>query len=437
MRIRRRIASDHGGVIVLVALVLPAVLLVSGLGVAGFSLFASHRELQRAADQAALAGAASLPVFDPNRVADPAFPMPDTDPYVGEMGLLADVEAPRMGDLVPDPRSVACAYGEDGLEDSSAQVTSALDDPEQFEPPTDDSGAPRETVCDDPRVYPRVEPNPANTTPIECTNRLVREVAADAGTLDPDALEPVLSPIQEAVNQIVHMPLNHVLPAAFTPRMHVDVYTYLEPPMLGLFTGEDGNVLGAGATAYRRIKNAIVVPIFPEQKVEIDLGLLEPREVITDPVNLNTALHTSQTTLLRAVKDADERLDTLMSTYGLPCEHLLHNLRQDLRDVYDPPTGPAPSALDIAEAAVTAGENVAARTGVPEPDPSDPDSLAGDAVLLVGVTVDESMEPISATQIPILDAALVVMDRAADGSYEAAVLSVLNARGVFRASLVG
>lgn len=436
MRIRRRIASEHGGVIVLVALALPAVLLVSGLGSAGFSLFASHRELQRATDQAALAGAASLPVLDPNRLADDAFPMPDTDPVIGEMERLTDVEAPRMDDLVPDPRSVACAYGADGLGDSSAQIASALGDPEQFERPTDDDGEPRDTVCDDPRVYPRVEPNPDNTTPIECTNRLVRQVAADAGTLDPDALEPVLSPVQQTVNQIVHLPLNHVLPAAFAPRMHVDVYTYLEPPMLGLFSDEQGNVLGADATAHRRIKNAIVVPILPEQRLEIDLGLVEPREVITDPVNLNTALHTSQTTLLRAVADADERLDTLMSTYGLPCQHLLHNLRQDLRDLYDPPTGPAPSALDIADAAVTAGENVAARTGLPEPDPSDPDSLAGEAVLLVGVTVDESMEPIAATQIPILDAALVVMDRAADGSYEAAVLSALNARGVFRASLV-
>ncbi len=437
LRIRDRLASERGGVIVLVAIVLPLIFLLVGTGIAGFSLYGSHRELQRAADQSALAGAAAMPPFDPNRLVDPAFPIPDTEPHIEDMEELTGTALPRMGDLVPDPRSVACAYGADGLSSSSALVASALGDPDLFEAPTDDDGNTRETNCDDGRIFPRLETNPDNTTPVECTNRLVREVATLAGPLDPDDPDPLLAPIQESVNAVVNMPLNHVLPAAFTPRMHVDVLTYVDVPLLGLFTGSDGTHLGAGATAYRRIKNAIVVPILPAQKLEIDLGLVEPWEVMTDPVNLNTALHTQQSTLIDAVDDVDERLDTLMSTLGLPCEHLLHNLRQDLRDLYDPPTGPAPSALDVADAAVRAGENAAARTGLAEPDVDNPDSLAGDAVLLVGIAVDESMEPVSSLQIPILDTALVVMDQAADGSYEAAVVSALNARGVFRASLVG
>lgn len=430
-----RMRSERGGVLVLVAIVLPLLFVLTGAGVAGFSLYGSHRELQRAADQAALAGAAGLPPFDPNVLTDPAFPIPDTDPFLPDrLEQLVDGYVARIGDLVPDPRAIACAYGSAGLDSSSAVLASALDDPDLFEIPTDDEGEPRDTVCDDPRIYPRVETNPDNTTPVECANRLVQEVATLAGRLDPDG-ETLSSPIQDAVDTLVRMPLNHVLPAAFTPRMHVDVYSYLEPPLLSLVTSDNGGHLRAGATAYRRIKNAIVVPILPSQQLEIDLGLTDPVEVITED-NLNIALQASQTKLIEAVDDADGRLDELMATLGLPCQHLLHNLRQDLRDLYDPPSGPAPSALDIADAAVTAAENTAARTGISRPDPSDPDSLAGDAVLLIGVAVDEFMNPVAATQIPILDAALVVMDRAADGSYRAAVVSAANARGIFRASLV-
>ena len=438
MTIRDRMHREEGAVITIVAIVLPVLLLLSAAGVSGFTLFASHRELQRAADQAALAGGAALPPFDPNVVVDdPTYPIPGTEAVydnLDELGLTPP-PPPKMSDIIPDPRAIACAYGSNALGSESAALMSSIEDQGSFEVPLNDAGEPLHTACEDIRVYPRIEPNPHNTTPVECTNRLVQQVAADHGLFDPDdPSDPTI--VQQTIDAIVKMPLNHVLPAAFTPRFQVTVYSQVNPPLLSLITGSDGMQIGARAVAYRRIKNAVVVPILPATKTQIDLGLIDPIEAMTDPVNLNLALARSQRKLIEAIDDADNRLDRVMGALGLPCQHLLHNLRQDLRDIYDPPTGEAPTAREIVDATITAAENTASRTGEAFPDPDNPDSLAGDAVLLIGVTVDEFMNPISALQIPILDAALVVMDEVADGDYRAAVVSAANARGAWRASLV-
>jgi hypothetical protein len=210
----------------------------------------------------------------------------------------------------------------------------------------------------------------------------------------------------------------------------------LRPPLISLITGGDAGTMRTSATAYRRIKNAVVVPILPSQRLTIDLGLVDPIDVMTQPTNLNRALATAQKPLIDAITDADNRLDELMADASLPCDNLLHNLRQDLYDIYNPPTGPAPSARDIVDAAVTAAENAADRVGATEPNPSDPNSLAGEAFVLIGVTVTDLMQPIAATQIPILDVALVSMSRASTGDFRAAAISAANAHGLFRATLV-
>jgi len=433
----RRMAGEDGGVLVLVAIVMPVLMLISAGGVAGFSLYASNRELQRAADQAALAGGASLPPFDPNVIIENApFPLPDTEPYYQALENASGQNLPRLRDLIPDPRAVACAIGLDALSSAeSAALVTAFGE-EIIEPLLDEDGNVTSSVCEDKRVYPRIQTNPDNTTPVECTNRLIEQVAADAGPLDIDLLDPITDPIQSTVNGLVQMPLNHVLPAAFTPRMKVTTFSKLRPPLVSFITGSDTGTMRATAVAYRRIKNAVVVPILPAQRLLIDTGLADPIDVMTNPANLNQALNTAQAPLIDAITDADDRLDGLMASEGLPCDHLLHNLRQDLRDIYDPPTGPAPSARDIVDAAVTANERTAERIGESDFDPNNPDSLAGEAFVLIGITVNNMMQPVSALQIPILDVALVSMRRAADGNFTAAAISAANAHGAFRATLV-
>lgn len=437
----RKMHRDDGGVLLVVALVLPLLMALTAGGVAGFSLFASHRELQRAADQAALAGAAALPPADPNVLVDNApFPLPSTDP-VYELAEGAGVNLPTIRELIPDPRAVACAVGSGALDAATAGILGAFEDLTDFQTPLGDDGTPDSTVCEDVRVYPRIQTNPDNTTPLECTNRLVEQVADEAGLDDllgglPLDLPPLVSQIQSLVDGVVRMPLNHVLPAAFTPQMRVNTYSRVRPPLLSLVTGGDVGTMSASATAYRRIKNAVVVPILPAAKLQIDLGLRRPIDVMTDPVNLNNALRRPQQPLLDAIDDADRRLDRVMDRFGLPCSHMLHNLRQDIRDIYDPPSGPAPLALDIVDSAVEAAERTAARVGIPQPNPSDPASLAGEAFVLIGVAVTNAMEPLSALQVPILDLALVSMREVAEGDYRAAVISAANAHGAFRATLV-
>jgi hypothetical protein len=419
-----KLRSEDGGVLTVAAITLPILLLVSAGGVGGFSLYASHRELQRVADQAALAGAAALPPFDPNvLVANAPFPLPDTEPVLQLVEDATSENLPRMRDLVPDPRAVACALGSDALTaEDSVPVVGAFDE-DLLEAPLDDDGNTTDTVCSDLRIHPVIQHNPDNMTPVECTNRLIEEVGDDSALL------------QGLINAIVRLPVDDLLPAAFTPRMRVSAYSKIKPPLLSMITGSQGGTMRVHSTAYRRIKNAVVVPILPAQRLSIDLGLVDPVDVMTNPTNLNNALAIAQKPLIDVITNADNRLSTLMSTLGLPCRNLLRNLRTDLSDIYSPPTGAAPSARDIVDAAVTAAENTAAQVGVPAPDPSNPTSLAGEAFLLIGVTTTNAMGPISALQIPILDVALVTMRRAADGNFAAAAVEAANAHGAFRATL--
>jgi hypothetical protein len=379
--------------------------------------------LQRVADQAALAGAASLPPFDPNvLVEDAPFPLPSTEPVFQLVEGATSQNLPRMRDLVPDPRAVACALGTDALNAEGTPLVDAFDE-DLLAPPLDEDGSTVNTVCTDLRIHPRIQHNPDNTTPVECTNRLIEAVADDT-----DGLESL-------IDAIVRLPLDQMLPAAFTPRMKVTAYSKLKPPLLSMITGSDGGVMRVSATAYRRIKNAVIVPILPAQRLQIDLGLVDPVDVMTNPTNLNNALNTAQKPLIDVITDADNRLSTLMSTLGVPCQHMLRNLRTDLYDIYNPPTGPAPSARDIVDAAVTAAEQTAADLSVPAPNPSDPTSLAGETFLLIGVTTTNLMGPVAATQIPILDVALVSMRRGADGNFVASAVEAANAHGAFRATL--
>lgn len=440
MRIRERIADERGGVMIVVAIVLPLLLLLTAGGVSAFSLYASNRELQRSADQAALAGAATIPLTDPNvLVENSPIPLPNTDP-VYELAEGQGVNLPRMSDFIFDPRSVACAVGSDSLSNGAdfvgafgEAITDVL---------LDDDGNEITAVCDDTRVFPQLQPNPDTTTALECTNLLIQEVAEDAGSLNPDLLTGLLSPIQNLVNGVARMPLHHVLPAAYTPRMKVTSFSTLRPPLVSLVTGNDTGTMRASATAYRRIKNAVVVPIIPSvtQQLQINLGLLDGsqllRDLINNPVNLNNALRRAQKPLIDVITDVDNRLNSIMSTFGLPCHNVLANLRQDLRDIYDPPSGPAPSAVDVVDAAVEAAEQTAAEIGVPSPDPTNPNSLAGEAFVVVGVTATNSLLPISATNIPILDAAIVTMREVAEGDYRAAIVSASKAHGAFRATLI-
>jgi hypothetical protein len=91
-------------------------------------------------------------------------------------------------------------------------------------------------------VIPRIQTASDGMTAWECTNALVQNAAIDLG-----------GTLQETVDGIVEMPLDHVLPAALTPQMHVTTRAHVRPPLLSFLTGNRGITLTAEATSKKSV----------------------------------------------------------------------------------------------------------------------------------------------------------------------------------------
>lgn len=430
-----RPGDERGAVLIVVTLIMTVMLLLTAGGIGGAVLYSGQRELQKAADQAAVAGAAALPPLNPSVLYDSLpFPISGTDP-VFEIAADRGLDLPRLAELIPDPRSVACAYGSYNLSGHRpARMIDAFGAPLQSPPPT---------VCQDVRIHPSMLSSPLYTClddlAATLTSRLrILETDLLLRPLVPDVISAVLAPVNRAIAA-----LEQLVPAALSPRMQVVVASGILPPLLSLVTGQNGLEMGVSATAERRLKNAVMVPLVPG-------GQVGP--VVTNEVNLNPALAQPQPALIDALAEVDEQLNILTSQLSLPgCQNLLAGIRQDLSDIYDPPSGYAPSATDLVAASVAAAESAAAEVGVAVAD------LAGEAYYVIGAggpvgtigsittgvvgsllatTALTLLGPIQATQIPTLDVALVVFTDLGEQNYRGAVVSAANARGLFRAVLI-
>ena len=435
MRRRIRFQNEDGAVLLIVAMVMLPLIILSAGGISVFTLYGAHREMQKAADQAAVAAAAALPPLNPNVVfANLPFPIPNTDPVfvlTGDQGL----DTPLLSELVPDPRAVACAYGADGMSSGSAALIALFGVPPTSPPPT---------LCSDTRISPTMQSTPV----YDCLEHVVGTLTSRLEILGtdpllalllPNVLSAVLTPVQRLVNG-----LNQAVPAALSPTMKVEVSSGVRPPMLNVITGEEGIDMRVRATAARRLKNAVVIPL-------VSGGQVGP--VVTNDVNLNTALAASQPALINTLGDVDDQVDALMSSLSLAnCQNLLSGVQQDLGDIYNPPSGPAPTAGHIIKESVTAAESTAAATGIAL------SALAGDAYYAIGAgppagsigsivshvvgpllapTALALLGPITATQIPTLDVAIVLFTDIGNQNYHATIIDAANARGLFGAVLVG
>lgn len=434
MGLAQRLDDEGGAVLIVVAMVMVPLTVATAFSVGVFTLYGVQREMQKAADQAAVAGAAALPPLDPDVAFETLpFPIPDTDPVFEITGdRLLDL--PRITDLVPDPRAVACAYGAESLSAESSNLVGAFGT---------DPTAPPATVCTDIRVYPSMQSSPAyscieNIAEDLESRLLILETDPLLAPLVPDVLSAVMPPVEQAVAA-----LGELVPAALKPTMRVEINSGVVPPLLSVAIGEDGLEMQTQATAQRRLKNAVVVPLIPGGEVG---------PVITDDVNLNTVLAEPQPALIDALGQVDGELNELNSQLNLTgCQDLLSGLRQDLGDIYNPPTGPAPSALDLIEASVTAAETAAIETGVAVTE------LAGEAYYAIGAgepvgsigsvvsdvvgpllapTALALLGPLTEAQIPTLDVAVVVFTDLGNEDYHATVVDAANARGLFQATLV-
>jgi hypothetical protein len=429
-----RTNEEDGAVVVVVALFMSLLLLLAAGGITGFTLYAAHREMQRTADQAALAGAAAFPPFNPYTILDAntPFPLPNTNPSYDISGD-AGLDAHQVGELVPDPRAVACAYGHDGLSAESAPMLGSFGVPPAASPAT---------VCTDTRIKPSMESNSLLT----CVDSIVgtlRTRIDNALALNRE-LAPYMPAIRSAVDahtQALTDGLNQALPAVFAPTMKVDVVSGIKPPLLALLNVSETVAVRTTATAARSIKNAIVLSTTSHQHVW---------DVIGDDTELNNKLKGGPA--ITTLQNANVHLNNFLSGLGISgCQNLLGGLENALRAIFDPPTNPKPKLVDFVGESVLAANVASTRTGV---------SVAGDAFIVVGAQ-DSSLpnvgnivkgvlpttglqktatdllgNSLTTLQIPVVDVAVVVFTDLGAGNYRAHIVDAANASGAFRASLV-
>jgi hypothetical protein len=399
-------------------------------GISGFTMFGAQRELQKAADQAAVAAAAALPPVYPNVLLDSLpFPMSVANKalnpaysILGNVGL----DVPRLTDLVPDPRAVACAYGQNALSKESAPMVDAFGSA-----PT----SPPATICTDQRISVSMH----NTPIFDCIQSIVGSLTSTIQSVP--ALGPYLSQILGVVltpvNNLVNG-LNAAVPAVLTPEVKVDIQSGFKPPLLSMITGKDGFQFKVSATAHRRLKNAVVVPIVAGQGVA--------------SINPNTYLSTLQAPLVNTIGTVNTQLNTLTSALHLPnCNNMLTDVQQSVGDIYNPPTGPAPKAIDIVKESILATQSAAGRAGVSANQlagdtfyiigvggtPQSITSLVSNQIPLIGPLIASLLGPVvGSLQIPTLDVAMVTFSDLGSGNYKATIIDAANARGAFRATLV-
>lgn len=441
MKSRLRARDENGAVLVIVAISMVTLLTLSAGGIMMFSLYGANREMQKAADQSALAGAAALPLLRPG-VALSSLPLNTAYQLTDNVGL----DVPLRGlSNVPDPRAVACEYGTKSLLGSSASLITAFGSPPS--PPLAGYCS-TGTWTGGNRVRPVLN---ALSTPLSsCVNNLTTSINGVISQLQGSlvglvSILPGVSDLISNVNATIAQ-LNGTLesvknlealsPALLTPEMTVTVRSGVRPPMLSFITGSDGVQMTTEATAERRLKNAVVLPNTP--------ALLN--------TNLNTALAETKPSVMNALTAANTQLNTMTNQLGVAgCQNLLSpssKVVQDIGDIYNPPTsGAGPSGRDLISGGLAAAQRAAGQAG------TSVDQVAGEAFLVIRQgptpgTISSTLGPlvgllglspmVSTLQVPALDVALVTSQNLEDGNISNPELipDAAAARGLFTATLV-
>lgn len=455
MRFKIRADDEKGAVLVIVAILMTALLTLSAGGIMVFTLYGANREMQKAADQAALAGAAALPLLRPG-VALESLNMNPVYSLTDQVGLDVPIRSAIEG--VPDPRAVACAYGTNNLQNSSARLISI------FGSSADPSlgGYCTNAPWNDGRVLPTLN---SLTTPLTtCVTSLTSRIEGLVGQLEAgltsilsglggllgglvggltgieatDLVEDTVSQLEGLLTSVEN--LEALAPALLTPEMTVRVKSGVNPPMLSFISGSAGIQMQVLATAERRLKNAVVMPMTP--------ALTE-----ATGLELNAALAATKQPMMDALALANGQLNTAMGQLGITgCQDLLSpssKIAQDVSDIYNPPpAGPAPAGKDLVEGSLAAAQQSAASAG------QNIEDLAGEAVLVIRQgptpnTLSDLLGPLCSTlcpilglagttQIPATDVVAVAAHNLENGniSNDDLISDLASARGLFTATLV-
>lgn len=221
--LRARLRSERGATAVLVGIVVPLLLAMVGLGSEVMVLSAADRELQRTADQAALAAAAQRPVVDTGAI--------------GGFPLLAGLLAGLLHPGAPSAADIACPTAEHNAERS--QVLGAF--------------AAQLPTCDNGLV---------TVTPESDASDVLNEAEGLLGDLTGIAVTPTLEALLAAVGLPVDV--EGLIPAVATPRVRVSVTGDVTTAFRQLIA-DDGapSTLTREAVARRRFKNVLLLPTVP------------------------------------------------------------------------------------------------------------------------------------------------------------------------------
>lgn len=273
-----RPAGDDGAVAVLVALVVVGVLLpVSALGLNTYVRNTTLAELQRSADSAALAGAASIPLSDPQYVRTllalptlepvPDIPVDAPDPVEDVTVETPDppgpgtVVDPALAGLLPPgaPEALlrACiraraAAEEDGrLSDAYGRPT-ARSVSTRCGPGDPDGAA---WIRQDGFAHTEYLPDSVFTNAQACLDGLETQLSG--------SLEPTTGPLPPAGDLGVPsaQAIGNLLPALLRPGVRVTLRQGQSGPLEGILGGGTAREEQIVSTARRRFKNVVVLPV--------------------------------------------------------------------------------------------------------------------------------------------------------------------------------
>ena len=365
--------DETGAISVLLAALSLGLVVLALAGANSAGLIGVRREAQRAANLGALAGAANLPLIGLLTSPEPATTScaQVTKAFAPSSALLT----PELGDgTVPGcGAGVTVSAEADWLRVEAARDALAL---------LRDSAALPADICAPITLVPA---NPLLGTP--AVSSYIDPFLAHLTDLECASLDAAIDGLPDNLS-----------PAVITPRVTVSVAGLYEAFVPMPAFGAD-HAVDASATARRRFKNLVVLPAVH--------GAPQPLD------DLNPTATEARDLLLPELESAATSLSAALAPHLPPgVEFDLSGLFVDLYDLYDPPAmAPAPSPLDVAEAAVESGEPV---------------------VLL-------RLLEMPVLGIPALDFTAAYLSRFADGSFRATPIPVSqlsSATGLFGASLI-
>lgn len=270
--------------------------------------------------------------------------------------------------------------------------------------------------------------------------------------------------------------LDTALPNVMCPQVNVEVDQTVQGPVLSPTTTTTGR-----SSARRIIKNAVVVPVFNGLALSSVTSLATPAAsgqatvsagVTTNAVNLNSTLLAGQKALLGVLDTVNTQINNALTAANagvsvlngttstvsatgsgvLPAPlpavagnvgslNLLSCLRKTLTQIYDPPTGDAPTVDEVLANAAATGDPVdLVQVGVV---PCATATTAADPLSTGCLQAAGAQGAASAVSkltglydVPLLDVTPALVRSVGNGNYMAVPVEAAQASGAFRAGLI-